>query len=87
MAAAREARYELLTDAAAELTADLIVTAHTLDDQRETLAMRSTRSDSLSTGIADAVLFDRRIWIARPFLSCLRTDIRAYLTERGAVVV
>ncbi|NLS05584.1 tRNA lysidine(34) synthetase TilS [Rhizobium sp. P32RR-XVIII] len=84
MAAAREARYALLADAAAELRADLVVTAHTLDDQRETLAMRSTRSDSLTTGIADAVLFDRRIWIVRPLLSCLRTDIRAYLTARGA---
>jgi tRNA(Ile)-lysidine synthase len=84
MAAAREARYELLADAAVELKADLIVTAHTLDDQRETLAMRSIRSDSPSTGIADAVLFDRRIWIARPFLSCRRADIRAYLTECGA---
>ncbi|PKA41616.1 tRNA lysidine(34) synthetase TilS [Rhizobium sullae] len=83
MAAAREARYELLADATAELEANLIVTAHTLDDQRETRAMRGARSDSLSIGIADAVLFDRRIWIARPFLSCLRADIRAFLSARA----
>ncbi|TDW35742.1 tRNA(Ile)-lysidine synthase [Rhizobium azibense] len=83
MVAAREARYELLADAAAELDANLIVTAHTLDDQRETRAMRSARSDNPSTGIADAVLFERRVWIARPFLSCLRADIRAFLSARA----
>lgn len=83
MAAAREARYELLADAAAELGANLIVTAHTLDDQRETRAMRGARSDNPSTGIADAVLFERRVWIARPFLSCLRADIRAFLSARA----
>ncbi|TCU35492.1 tRNA lysidine(34) synthetase TilS [Rhizobium azibense] len=83
MVAAREARYELLADAAAELGANLIVTAHTLDDQRETQAMRGARSRSPSTGIADAVLFDRRVWVARPFLSCLRADIRAFLSARA----
>ena len=79
MAAAREARYGLLADTADKLHADLIVTAHTFDDQQETLAMRGLRSGQGSTGIADAVLFDRRIWIARPFLPCLRADIRNFL--------
>jgi tRNA(Ile)-lysidine synthase len=87
MAAGREARYGLLADIAAEISADVIVTAHTLDDQRETLAMRAARlsegEGGAGTGIADAMLFDRRIWIVRPFLSCRRADIRAYLTRRG----
>ncbi|MBO9099353.1 MULTISPECIES: tRNA lysidine(34) synthetase TilS [unclassified Rhizobium] len=86
MAAAREARYSLLADVAAEVQADLIVTGHTLDDQQETLAMRTARVRAgrvSATGIADAVLFDRRIWVVRPFLSCLRNDIRAFLTERN----
>ena len=85
MAAAREARYELLADLAAEILADVIVTAHTMDDQRETMAMRSKRrpQGESGTGIADAVLFDRRIWIARPFLACRRVGIRAYLAARG----
>jgi tRNA(Ile)-lysidine synthase len=86
MAAAREARYELLADAAADLGADVIVTAHTLDDQLETLAMRDARvardEPGIGTGIADAVLFDRRIWILRPLLACRRADIRAFLTSR-----
>ncbi len=85
MAAAREARYELLTDLAAEISASVIVTAHTMDDQRETMTMRSKRrpQGEGGTGIADAVLFDRRVWIARPFLACRRMDIRAYLTTKG----
>ncbi|WP_244598848.1 tRNA lysidine(34) synthetase TilS [Rhizobium tubonense] len=86
MAAAREARYELLADATADLGANVIVTAHTLDDQLETLAMRGARladgEPGVGTGIADAVLFDRRIWVIRPLLACRRDNIRAYLTNR-----
>jgi tRNA(Ile)-lysidine synthase len=85
MAAARDARYGLLAEAADELSADIIVTGHTLDDQRETFAMRGERSAANVTGIADAVLFDRRIWVLRPLLSSLRTDIRAMLHHRGVV--
>ncbi|WP_112944937.1 MULTISPECIES: tRNA lysidine(34) synthetase TilS [unclassified Rhizobium] len=83
MAAARDARYGLLAEAAVELGADIIVTGHTLDDQRETFAMRGQRSAATTTGIADVVLFDRRIWIARPLLFSLRGDIRAMLKLHG----
>ncbi|TXI11886.1 MAG: tRNA lysidine(34) synthetase TilS [Rhizobium sp.] len=86
MAAAREARYALLADIASEISADIIVTAHTLDDQRETMVMRGKRrpdAETAGTGIADAVLFERRIWISRPFLACRRADIRAYLERLG----
>ncbi|NLS15241.1 tRNA lysidine(34) synthetase TilS [Rhizobium sp. P40RR-XXII] len=87
MAAAREARYELLADLAEEISANLIVTAHTMDDQRETMVMRGKRRledvDGIGTGIADAVLFDRRSWIVRPFLACRRMDIRTYLEMHG----
>lgn len=85
MAAAREARYGLLADIAADISANVIVTAHTLDDQRETLAMRAARlgEGGVGTGIAGAMLFDRRVWIVRPFLSCRREDIRAYLAARS----
>ena len=85
MAAAREARYALLAELASEISADVIVTAHTLDDQRETMAMRGARrgQGGYGTGIADAVLFDRRIWIVRPFLACRRAEIRTYLKTHG----
>lgn len=83
MAAAREARYGLLAEAAEALGADLIVTGHTADDQRETLEMQGKRAEQLSTGIADAVLFDRRFWILRPLLFSSRADIRRFLSTRG----
>ncbi|MBX5250365.1 tRNA lysidine(34) synthetase TilS [Rhizobium sp. NLR4b] len=83
MAAAREARYSLLAEAAEAFGANLIVTGHTLDDQRETLRMRGMRTEQLSSGIADAVLFDRRLWILRPLLFVARADIRAFLRARG----
>ncbi len=86
-AAARLARYALIAEVADEIGADMIVVGHTLGDQRETIAMRSARSqrtDNLGlAGMADAVLYDRRHWIMRPFLNSTRQDIRDFLTSLG----
>jgi tRNA(Ile)-lysidine synthase len=83
-AASRLARYRLIGAVADKIAADVIVTAHTLGDQSETIAMcaeRSTRDDNLGlAGMADAVLYDRRHWIMRPFLDCERQDIRRFLS-------
>ena len=80
---ARRARYRLLADHAAEKGADLVVTAHTLDDQQETLAMRRARSDGPPIGISEAVLFEGRLWVCRPLLRVRREAIRAELAQRG----
>lgn len=84
--AAREARYRLLVDGAEELGADCLVTAHTLDDQLETVEMRRARSEPGArglAGIAPASLYGGRIWACRPFLAVRRAAIRAYLGSRG----
>ncbi|SMC41553.1 tRNA lysidine(34) synthetase TilS [Rhizobium sp. RU36D] len=86
-AAARLARYRLLADAAAELHADAIVTAHTRDDQEETIAMRSARNgdeDALGlAGMAPATLYGGKTWILRPFLACRREAIRSFIRQEG----
>lgn len=84
-AAARIKRYDLLVEAATELGADVILAAHTSDDQNETVAMRAARSQEgvgLS-GMADAVLLNGAVWLLRPFLSLDRAIVRAFLAARG----
>ncbi|WP_420407165.1 tRNA lysidine(34) synthetase TilS [Hoeflea sp.] len=87
-AAARQARYRLLGDAARRLGLGAVVTGHTLDDQLETLAMRQTRTpDGHSPGLAGipaASLFDGRMWVLRPLLGVNRNEIRGFLSEAGA---
>lgn len=83
--AARLARYRLLSQAAAAVEADAVITGHTLDDQIETVMMRSSRSkdDALGlTGMAPAALYDGHLWILRPFLQTRRQAIRRLLSEQ-----
>ncbi|WP_313556062.1 tRNA lysidine(34) synthetase TilS [Agrobacterium cavarae] len=86
-AAARLARYRLIGEVAGKIGATAIVVGHTLDDQGETIAMRSQRSAQAGmpglSGMADAVLYNARHWVLRPFLSVRREDIRDYLTAKG----
>ncbi|MCF6367710.1 tRNA lysidine(34) synthetase TilS [Rhizobium halophilum] len=86
-AAAREARYGLLCQAADEADADFIVTGHTVDDQWETVAMRAARGAGSDrpglAGMADLVLLYRRFWLVRPLLQTRRATIRDFLRSRG----
>jgi len=84
-AAARAKRYELLCDAAVEMRADAILSAHTRDDQAETVAMRAARAaDGIGlSGMADAVLLDGAVWLLRPFLGIDRETIRSFVREKG----
>jgi tRNA(Ile)-lysidine synthase len=68
-AAARTARYRLLAKAARQSGATHILTAHTRDDQAETLLMRLLRGSGIAGLSAMARQSERDgVWLARPFL-------------------
>jgi tRNA(Ile)-lysidine synthase len=95
-AAARAARYHLMGDRLRALGLSLLLTAHTRDDQAETLLMRLARGsglDGLCAMPPMAALGDhgpqgvrgegRACWIGRPFLDVPKARLRATLKARG----
>lgn len=78
--AARAMRYAALTQIAADLAADRIVTGHTADDQAETVLMRLLRGTGPG-GLAG--IPPRRDAIIRPLLPLWREEIMAYLAARS----
>jgi tRNA(Ile)-lysidine synthase len=75
--AGRTARYELLADCLAEAGPDAVaMTAHTLDDQAETVLLHLARGSGL-TGLAG--IAERRGRVVRPLLGVRRSDLRAAL--------
>lgn len=79
-ARAREARRAALEVLRQERGLDLIATAHTANDQAETVLMRLARGTSLRG--AAAIHARAGAWI-RPLLSTSREDVLAYLAELG----
>jgi tRNA(Ile)-lysidine synthase len=80
--AARNARYEFFATLLNSGHADTILTAHTLDDQAETVLMKLLRgawTEGLSAIHPIVTLAKGKI--LRPFLNTHRADIESYLTQ------
>lgn len=82
---AREARYALLAQEARRIGARVVVTAHHLDDQAETVLFRLARGSGLA-GLAGMAARSQRgeIEIARPLLGLRKAELVALCEARGA---
>jgi tRNA(Ile)-lysidine synthase len=81
-AAARRARYRLLAQAARSQGATHILTAHTRDDQAETLLMRMLRGSGIAGLGAMARQTERDgVVLARPFLNVSKSQLVATLLK------
>ena len=78
--AARKLRYSLLLDYAKERGA-LLATAHTANDQAETVLMRLVRGSGL--GGASGIAPVRADGVIRPLLDVTSGEVLAFLAERG----
>ena len=86
--ASRSARYQLLEEFAVDIGASHILTAHTADDQAETVSMRLSRSGDDSggfghAGMASNTTMPKAVTLTRPLLSCRRHELRDYLVENA----
>lgn len=86
--AARQARYQWLLKQADACQAQVVVVAHTADDQVETVLMHFLRGSGLDglTGMSYRQVFaqwDQRIPIARPLLTLWRSETEAICHENG----
>jgi tRNA(Ile)-lysidine synthase len=79
-ARAREARYQALERMREAVSAEWIATAHTTEDQAETLLMRLMRGSA--TRGARGIL-PRAGRVIRPMLEVRRAEVEAFLADRG----
>jgi len=83
--AARTARYEFLRTTAEQIGARYIATAHTADDQIETILHRVIRGTSVAglSGIPRVRQLSPAVSLIRPLLCFRRTEVDEYLTALG----
>jgi len=77
-ATARELRYAFLAEVARKHGAGCILTAHTLEDNAETVMLQLFRGAARALGIRA-----RQGRVARPLLEASRAELRQYLAEKG----
>jgi tRNA(Ile)-lysidine synthase len=84
-AAARSARYRFLRRVAARLGARYVVTAHTADDQAETILHRILRGTGIRglAGMERARALGPAATLIRPLLVVRRAELIAYLDDLG----
>lgn len=73
--AARRLRYAYLSKVAMHIKANAILTAHTLDDQAETVLMQLLRGAAYVTGISE-----KQAKVVRPLLGVTRKELQQYLS-------
>lgn len=84
-AAARMARYDFLLRVAEKVGARFVVTAHTADDQAETVLHRILRGTGLAglAGIPISRALSKCVTLIRPLLAVSRGDVFEYLEGLG----
>jgi tRNA(Ile)-lysidine synthase len=88
-AAAREARYGALKSWAREEGVAVLVTAHHLDDQAETLLMRLQRGSGVAglAGVRARTTLEEGLLLCRPLLSWRRSELADIVQASGLTAV
>jgi tRNA(Ile)-lysidine synthase len=85
--AARRARYEFLTETATQVGARIVLAAHTMDDQAETILLRLLRGSGAEglSGMAPLRVLDEKegVMLARPLLWARRAETEKYCRDCG----
>ena len=81
-AAAREARYSALAELRVELAAALVMTAHSIEDQAETVLLGLARGSGLRS-ISGMPGYDPERKLLRPVLGLSRSTLRQSLVDQG----
>lgn len=80
--AARELRHQWFAELIKQNKADKIATAHTLDDQAETVLMRILRGTG-ARGLAGIAPAHKAKHLVRPLLTTSRREVETYLKTKG----